>query len=182
MPAITVQDVVNVAPELATFAAPVTAWAVSTAYTLGAQRSNGPNVYTCTVAGTSAASGAGPEGLGSAITDGTVTWAWASLYGVATIERAILEAENIVAECLWGDSYEYALALLSAHLVLASQPQLGGLVAGGGVLQSITLGSMSKSFASGGSTTAFQGPHSNTRPGALYDARLATISPGLLYL
>ena len=33
------------------------------------------NVYRCTIAGTSAATG-GPTGTGSAITDGTVTWAW----------------------------------------------------------------------------------------------------------
>lgn len=181
MSAITIQDVVNVAPEVATLAVPVTAWAVATPYTAGAQRSNGPNVYTCTGAGTSAAAGTGPSGLGSAITDGTATWAWASLYGVAIIERAILEAENTVAECLWGDSYAYALALLAAHLVLASQPQLGGLVAGGGVLQSVTIGSMSKSFATGSASTSAQGPNSTTRPGALYDAKLFTLSPGFAY-
>src|SRR5215472_3435653 len=38
---------------------------------------NSQNVYTCTVAGTSAASG-GPTGTGSGIVDNTVTWNWVS--------------------------------------------------------------------------------------------------------
>ena len=51
-----------------------TAWAISTAYTVGQIRSNAGNLYEVTVAGTSAGSGAGPTSLGAAITDGTVTW------------------------------------------------------------------------------------------------------------
>jgi len=50
-----------------------TAWAGSTAYTVGKARTNGGNIYVCTVAGTSAASG-GPTGTGTSITDGSVTW------------------------------------------------------------------------------------------------------------
>lgn len=50
-----------------------TAWASSTAYTLGTRRYNGSNVYAVATAGTSAASG-GPTGTGSGITDGTVVW------------------------------------------------------------------------------------------------------------
>jgi hypothetical protein len=50
-----------------------TAWAASTAYSLGTRRFNGSNVYAVATAGTSAASG-GPTGTGSGITDGTVVW------------------------------------------------------------------------------------------------------------
>lgn len=54
--------------------ATATAWAASTAYTLGQYRLNGANVYVVLTAGTSAASG-GPTGTAtSGITDGTVTW------------------------------------------------------------------------------------------------------------
>lgn len=52
-----------------------TAWALSTAYTVGQQAYNGTNVYVVTGAGTSASSG-GPTGTTSPITDGTVTWAY----------------------------------------------------------------------------------------------------------
>ncbi|CAN0621098.1 P2_N domain-containing protein [Burkholderia multivorans] len=56
------------------------AWAGTTAYAVGAQVSNGGNVYQCTVAGTSAASG-GPSGNGTAIADGTVTWQYVAATG-----------------------------------------------------------------------------------------------------
>ncbi len=60
-------------------AAPV-AWAALTAYvaTLGARSvvtNDGGRAYICTTAGTSAASG-GPTGESTAITDGSVVWAW----------------------------------------------------------------------------------------------------------
>jgi parallel beta-helix repeat protein len=55
-------------------AASSTAWAASTAYLVNDVVYNGTRVYRCTVAGTSDASG-GPTGTGSAIADGTVTWA-----------------------------------------------------------------------------------------------------------
>lgn len=50
-----------------------TAWAGSTAYSIGNIRRNGSNVYICTTAGTSASSG-GPTGTGTGITDGTCVW------------------------------------------------------------------------------------------------------------
>jgi hypothetical protein len=53
-----------------------TAWAVTTAYTVGEHVTNDTSpvkIYKCTTAGTSAASG-GPTGTSSAITDGTVVW------------------------------------------------------------------------------------------------------------
>lgn len=52
------------------------AWAASTAYAVGAKVTNGSNIYTCTVAGTSAASG-GPTGT-SPGPDNTVTWSYTS--------------------------------------------------------------------------------------------------------
>ena len=60
-----------------------TAWVASTAYVVGnvvTALQGGATItlrrmYRCTVAGTSDASGAGPNGTGSAIVDGTATWA-----------------------------------------------------------------------------------------------------------
>lgn len=50
-----------------------TAWANTTAYTLGQIRTNASRIYVVTTAGTSAGSG-GPTTTASAIIDGTVTW------------------------------------------------------------------------------------------------------------
>jgi hypothetical protein len=50
-------------------------WAASKAYVLNQQVVNGGNVYKCTTAGTSAASG-GPTGTGTGITDSTAVWAY----------------------------------------------------------------------------------------------------------
>lgn len=49
------------------------AWIAATAYAAGAAVRNSGNLYVCTSAGTSAASG-GPSGTGSAITDDTAVW------------------------------------------------------------------------------------------------------------
>lgn len=57
------------------------AWAQSTAYTLGQMISNGGNAYQCTTAGTSAATGTGPSGTGSGITDGTAVWEYVGPIG-----------------------------------------------------------------------------------------------------
>lgn len=64
------------------------AWIASTAYSVGAYRTNGGNVYVCTTAGTSASSG-GPSGTGTGISDGSCVWnysrpAYASVYGTVT--------------------------------------------------------------------------------------------------
>lgn len=53
--------------------AAVPARAISTAYALGAFRTNAGNVYVVTVAGTTD-TGAGPSSTAGAITDGSVTW------------------------------------------------------------------------------------------------------------
>lgn len=62
------------------------AWAASTAYQQNAFVTNGGNVYQCTTAGTSAASG-GPLGTGSAIADGTAVWRY---FAVAVTARELL--------------------------------------------------------------------------------------------
>ena len=51
------------------------AWLANTVVVLNQMASNGANVYICTTAGTTAASG-GPTGTGSGITDGTAVWAY----------------------------------------------------------------------------------------------------------
>lgn len=66
--------------------ASLTAWAPSTAYTVGARRSNASRSYVCTVGGTSAGSG-GPTTTASAITDGTVTWRYMG-EGTAAVDIA----------------------------------------------------------------------------------------------
>lgn len=52
------------------------AWAKSTVYAQGATVSVGTSVYTCTTAGTSAASGNGPSGTGTGIADGSCAWSY----------------------------------------------------------------------------------------------------------
>ncbi|MBN3734647.1 major capsid protein P2 [Burkholderia sp. Tr-20390] len=58
-------------------------WAASTAYAVGAQVTNGGNLYKATAAGTSASSG-GPSGTSTSITDGGVTWTYVSAAGSVT--------------------------------------------------------------------------------------------------
>lgn len=101
--------------------------------------------------------------------------------GAAFILKMIGFASDIVSEQVWGNSYPYALALMAAHLVLSTRPSLGGLVAGGGVVQSVTVGSISKSYASSSSVKA-SGMHGSTRPGALYDSLLETRGAGFVYV
>ncbi len=74
----------------ATIAA-ATAWAGTTAYTLGQRRTNGGNIYEVTIAGTSAGSG-GPTGTGSAIVDSGVTWRFV-IAGTAFVD-ATMQAEE----------------------------------------------------------------------------------------
>jgi uncharacterized phage protein gp47/JayE len=53
--------------------ATLSAWTPTTTYAVGDLRTNGGNIYSCTTAGTSAASG-GPSGTGTSIVDGSVVW------------------------------------------------------------------------------------------------------------
>jgi len=80
--------------------APVTlmldaSWAVATPYALGARVTNGgapARVYQVIVAGTSALAGSGPSGTGSAIADGSVTWAYCG-DGTASADCAVQSVE-----------------------------------------------------------------------------------------
>jgi hypothetical protein len=54
-------------------------WLRSKAYIIGDQSVANGNLYQATVAGTSAATGAGPTGTGTGIVDGTVTWDYVSV-------------------------------------------------------------------------------------------------------
>jgi hypothetical protein len=83
-------------------------WAGSAAYVVGDRVVNGGNVYTCTVAGTSAASG-GPAGTGASIADNTVTWQYihvqaAHAIGESQADRAAgftFDTANFAAVMVW---------------------------------------------------------------------------------
>jgi hypothetical protein len=83
-------------------------WAGSAAYVVGDRVVNGGNVYTCTVAGTSAASG-GPTGTGASIADNTVTWQFihaqaAHAIGESQADRAAgfaFDTANFAAVMVW---------------------------------------------------------------------------------
>ena len=68
-----------------------TAWAPSTAYVVGNQRSNGGKLYTCSSAGTSASSG-GPTGTGTDIVDGGTTWNHAGT--AAVVEATVYDGSK----------------------------------------------------------------------------------------
>jgi hypothetical protein len=67
-------------------------WTASTTYSIGQYVSNSGNTYLCTAAGTSASTG-GPTTTSSAITDGTVTWAYqgAGITTDASIGNAVIQ-------------------------------------------------------------------------------------------
>lgn len=65
-------------------------WAASSPFAVGDQVDNGGNVYICTTAGTTAASG-GPTGTGTGIVDGSAVWDY---LGTTTM---VLQNVNIAA-------------------------------------------------------------------------------------
>jgi uncharacterized phage protein gp47/JayE len=76
----------------------VNVWANSTAYAINAYGYNSGNLYICTTAGTSAATGTGPAGTGTGIADGTCVWNYVSVfagYGTTNIPIDIFQ----VAQC-----------------------------------------------------------------------------------
>lgn len=80
----------NLAPRFATDStvtiAAATAWAQSTAYTVGDIVTANSQVWLCSTAGTSASSGTGPTGT-SPIYDGSVRWLWqAGGDGIVTVD------------------------------------------------------------------------------------------------
>jgi len=131
------------------------AWAFSTAYFVGDRVVNGGNVYKCTAKGGSATTG-GPTGTGSAITDGTVTWAYlgpdagsvvdvAPDVATATLveQRAWLAlAERLVADTtLWDDLLDDGRRFLAAHFAQLARLQ------GHGQVTAESVGELSRSYA-----------------------------------
>jgi hypothetical protein len=73
------------------------AWAQSTAYALGVIVGANNNSYQCTTAGTSATTGAGPSGAGSAIADGTVVWQYVAIaYADINFSNVIFALGNTI--------------------------------------------------------------------------------------
>ena len=70
------------------------AWVASTAYVAGQKVSANGNVYNCTAAGTSAASGSGPSGTTASITDGGVTWAYVQPVGDMLVDNPQVAANQ----------------------------------------------------------------------------------------
>lgn len=68
-----------------------TPWIGQEGYTIGQQRSNGPNLYVVTTEGTSASSG-GPTGTGTGIVDGTVVWDYVSAITSTVVWRSLTDA------------------------------------------------------------------------------------------
>lgn len=66
-----------------------TAWQPSHTYAVGTQVVNGGNFYTCTTAGTSAASG-GPTGTGTGISDGTAVWSYLTTLPTADSSGSVI--------------------------------------------------------------------------------------------
>ncbi len=106
-------------------------WLPSTPYLLNARAVNGGNVYIVTAPGTSASSG-GPTGTGSAITDGTVTWAYLGAFTGAVTSVSLEDlsaisfpsqtvflnlAETLVADVsVWGALLDDGRRYYAAHL------------------------------------------------------------------
>lgn len=107
--------------------ATLTAWAPTTAYTVGALRSNGGNIYLCTVAGTSAGSG-GPSGTGTAIVDNTVTWRFIAAGSAAVLAAvtALVAGEDGSADLGVSLSFVSPIAGANATATVST----GGLASG----------------------------------------------------
>ena len=93
-------------------------WTASTPYVVTAPAAfvlNNGNLYQCTVAGTSAASG-GPSGTGTAIVDGAATWSFVSASAIATpawqVNTAYALRQNYVTD--GANTYECTVAGTSA--------------------------------------------------------------------
>lgn len=102
--------------------------------------------------------------------------------GAAAIAAAIAFATETVDESLWGARYTYGASLLAAHLVLSTNPSVGGVVGGVGSVSSVSVGGVSTSFVTSADVAFFGGAHGSTRQGALYDSILAGLLPAFIYL
>lgn len=103
--------------------------------------------------------------------------------GAAFITSKILLAQDSICASLLGSRYDYAVALLAAHMVLLARANggAGGVVIGGGAVQSASVDGVSVSY---GATTTVRtgGTHGTTGPGAAFDDLMATVNPGFIYL
>lgn len=163
-----------------------TAWASATAYALADRVVHVGNVYTCTVAGTSANSG-GPTGTGDEITDGTVTWSYlgpntGSVVDVApdvanvpaASQRVYLGlAERLAADLtVWGDLLDDGRRYLAAHFGELS------ILRGHGPITSEAVGALSRGYV------ALMGPFSTdlTPCGRVYKDLYMTLPTVLGYV
>ena len=85
-----------------------TAWAASTAYTLGQRRTNNGLIYEVITAGTSATSG-GPTGVSQDITDGTAHWKYVGAGITADLAGAFRKDADVVTA--WAISTAYTVGL-----------------------------------------------------------------------
>lgn len=134
-----------------------TAWAALTAYALRARVTNGGNVYQCTTAGTSAASG-GPSGTSSSITDGSVVWSYVGANGgavtdvaselstsaAATQATVLASVDAQINATQWGDLADFGRLYLAAHLGTVTARGGNGP---GGPVASEAVGDLSRSYA-----------------------------------
>ena len=111
---------------LAAFAA--TAWAASTAYTVGNVRANRGSLYSVTTAGTSAAS-VGPTGTGSVIADGTAVWQYLAAAPDLTLDAVDITAgQNVtVSSVTITHALGEIMALLDEIKAKCSAAQLAAL-------------------------------------------------------
>ncbi len=107
--------------------ATLTAWAGTTAYTVGALRSNGGNIYLCITAGTSAGSG-GPTGTGTDITDNTAHWRYVAAGSAAVAVAVTAAVADQDGNCDLGTSlsFESPIAGVNATATVST----GGLALG----------------------------------------------------
>ena len=103
--------------------ATATAWASSTAYTLGQYRMNDTGkIYVVVTAGTSAGSG-GPTGTGSGITDGSVVWNFVLDPDYETIAAwaSAIPANLVTADEIWrGELYNYGEFVITSGITIGS--------------------------------------------------------------
>lgn len=101
-------------------------WTTSHAYGVGTQVANGGRLYNCTTAGTSAASGNGPSGTGTGITDGTAVWSYTAPNAVG--DRSAIFGQITVAsapgDILAGRAGGAAIIAVGGHTQLSAN--MGG--------------------------------------------------------
>ncbi len=110
-----------------------TAWAASTAYTVGQRRLNGGNAYECITAGTSAGSG-GPTTTVADITDGTAHWKYLAVAHYTSVASWVASipatlTENIVVQ-FWKPSATSGEISVTAGTDASAWMSLSGKTAG----------------------------------------------------